>query len=420
MSKTFNGQMLNDEAYETARRIEASTGTSFLGASFNIGLLKADFRRLYVATGGNRSTLANKATVGRDPTADEYRAIFNGALTGAAVLAFIMAETAKETGETVPEAKPVPAIMVADDTEDAKLKLLRDLLGGGQKIDPEAIRAMAEAAVASQMGEVMTSLAALVADQVAKQVRKIEVTVADLPKVVFDRTHKAFEEVLNFAANRQGVMLVGPAGSGKTTLAEQVAEALSLPFYMAGKTNDEVKIVGYRDGSGEYRDTAFRRAYENGGVFLFDEIDGWSPDALIAVNAPLAGKNGDFPDGMVKRHDDFVPIAAGNTFGRGADRQYVGRTQQDAAALDRFAVVTIDYDEELEMVIACDNDWTAYVQKVRAAVASEKVRHIVSPRASIGGGIMLKAGHPRDKVEESYIWKGMEEVTRNRVLAAMR
>ena len=266
----------------------------------------------------------------------------------------------------------------------------------------------------------LASMAGLIADEVAKQVRTVEIKVAGLPDVRVEKSHRIFERALRYAANRKSFMLVGPAGSGKTTLAEQIASTLGLDFYMSGKCADEVKITGFIDGGGTYHATAFRKAYEFGGVFLFDEMDGWTPDAIIAVNAPLAGQWGDFPDTMVRKHPDFVAIGAANTFGRGADRQYVGREQLDAATLDRFAVIEMDYDEELEMAISCDREWTQYVQKVRAAIQKEKIRHVCSPRASIEGGIMLKAGDLRKDVEESYIWKGIDPVVKNRIVAAMR
>ena len=165
--------------------------------------------------------------------------------------------------------------------------------------------------------------------------------------------------------------------------------------------------------------TQFREAYEHGGVFLFDEVDASDPDALTAFNAALANGMGDFPDGMVKRHKDFIAIAAGNTFGRGADRQYVGRNQLDAATLDRFQTFEVDYDEDLERQLAGNDDWTDYVQKVRRAIDTEKVRHIVSPRPSIAGAKLLAAGMERSKVEEACVWKGMDEQQRNRVKARM-
>lgn len=98
--------------------------------------------------------------------------------------------------------------------------------------------------------------------------------------------------------------------------------------------------------------TQFREAYENGGVFLLDEVDASDPDALTASNSALSNGMAAFPDALVRKHEDFVAIAAGNTFGSGADRQYVGRNQLDAATLDRFTVFEVDYDEMLELEIS--------------------------------------------------------------------
>ena len=41
--------------------------------------------------------------------------------------------------------------------------------------------------------------------------------------------------------------LVGPAGSGKTTVCEQIAEALELPFYMLGAVSGSHEFLGYVD-----------------------------------------------------------------------------------------------------------------------------------------------------------------------------
>lgn len=249
--------------------------------------------------------------------------------------------------------------------------------------------------------------------------RKLEITVDNSAPVVIDQAHKALPDVLLMV--RAGVFpfLVGPAGSGKTTLAEQVAQAMDVPFYMAARVTSEYKLVGFIDANGCCVRTQFREAYECGGVFLFDEVDASDPDALTAFNAALANGLCDFPDGMVKRHKDFYAIAAGNTYGRGADRQYVGRNQLDAATLDRFCVLDVDYDEELERLLAPHATWTLWVQRVRSAIVEEKVRHIVSPRASIYGAKLLAAGMELSKVEECCVWKGLDTAQRDRVAARL-
>jgi hypothetical protein len=87
--------------------------------------------------------------------------------------------------------------------------------------------------------------------------------------------------------------------------------------------------------------------------------------------------------------------------------------------LDRFQTYEVDYDEQLELTLAGNADWTRYVQKVRAAVEAEKVRHVVSPRASIAGAKLLAAGEERSIVEECCVWKGLDAATRQRVTARM-
>jgi cobaltochelatase CobS len=215
-------------------------------------------------------------------------------------------------------------------------------------------------------------------------------------------------------------MLVGPAGSGKTTACRQVAKALGLAFHFTGSIDSPHHLTGYQDAAGNYHRTPFREAFEFGGVFLFDEIDGSDAGALVPFNAALDNRIASFPDcGFLEAHADYRPIAAANTFGRGASRDYVGRNQLDAATLNRFAVFNIDYDEALELAIGGNDEWTRHVQNVRAALEAEKIRHIVSPRASIDGAKLLAMGMDRATVADAVIWKGLDQTSRDRATTRM-
>ncbi len=229
--------------------------------------------------------------------------------------------------------------------------------------------------------------------------------------------HCQMPNLIKILAAGLNVYLVGPAGSGKTMAAIKSAEALGVSFHFTGAIASEFKLTGFIDAQGRIVATEFRKAYENGGLFLFDEIDASYPQAILAFNAALANNYMDFPDKRIERHKDFYCIAAANTYGQGADRQYVGRNQLDAASLDRFVFVDWKYDENLERSIAGNNDWTEYVQRIRRYIEQQKIRHIVSPRASIFGAKLLAQGLTRETVEETVIWKGLDEAVKQKIIA---
>ena len=210
--------------------------------------------------------------------------------------------------------------------------------------------------------------------------------------------HCAFPAILA-AVSFDSVFLAGPAGAGKTTIAEQCAEALETPFFFTGAVGSEYKLTGFVDAQGRTVRTAFREAFEHGGLFLFDEIDASDPAALLAFNAALSNGKFDFPDGSVNRHPQFRCIASANTWGGGASREYVGRNQLDAATLDRFSRIAMDYDPQLENLIAgaLHQHGAAvayYVQELRAAARRHSIRHVISPRATYRTCKALRAEIP--------------------------
>lgn len=235
--------------------------------------------------------------------------------------------------------------------------------------------------------------------------------------------HEVFDEILPTVAVGENVYLVGPAGSGKTTIAKQVAEALGLDFYCYGAIKYDHDVVGYVDATGAYSQTNFYKAFKHGGLVLMDEMDASSSNALLALNAALANDFASFPlgndgeGGMIEKHPDFVVIASANTFGHGASAQYVGRNPMDMATLDRFCNVTMGYDESLERAIAGNDTWVDYVQAVRNAVAHHKMRYVVSPRASVKGAKLLAAGVSPQRVAAQTIWnKGFSETDKQKIM----
>jgi MoxR-like ATPase len=230
------------------------------------------------------------------------------------------------------------------------------------------------------------------------------------------KQHVQLPTLLQILATKLNVYMVGPAGAGKTHAAIQCAKALGVSFHFTGAIASEFKLTGFIDAQGRIVSTEFRKAFENGGLFLFDEIDASYPQAVLAFNAALANDYMDFPDKRVQRHENFYCIAAANTFGQGADRQYVGRNQLDAASLDRFVFLDWKYDENLERDLAGNHEWTAFVQKIRRYIEVQRIRHVVSPRASIFGAKLLSNGVSREIVEQTILWKGLDEAMKKKIL----
>lgn len=238
--------------------------------------------------------------------------------------------------------------------------------------------------------------------------------------------HKDFARLLKAVSSGENVWLVGPAGTGKTTAAEQVAQVLGREFHFNGALDSEHKLLGFIDAQGRIVSRPFRRAWTEGGVYLFDEVDASLPQALLAFNAALANGIVDFPDGAVRKHPDFVCIAGANTIGQGATVEYNGRYKPDAAFVDRFAMFRWDVDETLERTLALGRiedkalgaKWVDLVQKVRRKIASEgSVKHVVSPRASIGGCALLHAGFTWEEAIDSRLRKGLDAAVWARVSA---
>lgn len=234
--------------------------------------------------------------------------------------------------------------------------------------------------------------------------------------------HDKFETVLKFVANNEPVFLTGPAGSGKNVLCQQVAKALGLNFYFSNAVTQEYKITGFTDAMGVFHESQFYKAFKNGGVFMLDEMDASIPEVLVILNAAIANRYFDFPApiGYVEAHPDFRVIAAGNTFGLGADYEYVGRNQLDMASLDRFAMVKIDYSEAIEMNVSLgDSDLVKFARDFRQASKKADVRVILSYRA-IGRIAKMKNIMPLNEVLKTCLVKGMEKDDLNMIVKEMQ
>jgi cobaltochelatase CobS len=206
--------------------------------------------------------------------------------------------------------------------------------------------------------------------------------------------HAKFEQMLRALQAGVHVMLVGPAGSGKTYAAEQAAHALSLTYHKQPPVNYAHEILGYQDAHSRYVRTATREAVEHGGLLNLDEFDASSADAGLACNQVADSSSFvSFPDGLIAKHKDFVIVAGTNTDGSGATMEYAGRARLDGATLNRFALIQWDYDSRLEdQVGAACPQWVAAVRGIRAFAKARGILDVVATMRDIGTGARLVAG----------------------------
>lgn len=195
--------------------------------------------------------------------------------------------------------------------------------------------------------------------------------------------HKDFKAALVYAENRVPIYLYGPAGCGKSHMAAQLAEAMSLPYYPENCLMDEFSVKGFVGATNIFQETLFYKAFKNGGVYLIDEADASNPRALITINQALANGLLTFSNGeVVHAHKDFYCIAAGNTNGLGATESYSARSAMDASTLDRFIPMYMTYDKQVELALTGnDKELVDFAHAFRDACKRIKYNFILSYRA---------------------------------------
>ena len=223
--------------------------------------------------------------------------------------------------------------------------------------------------------------------------------------------HKLMPEIIEtINEGESNIWITGPAGCGKTKLAHDLATALKLEFGMISCTAGlpEWHLLGrslpnLQTGESVYQISEFVRLYRDGGVFLIDEVDAADANTMLVMNAALSNGGFHVPGiGMVPRHARFICIAAANTYGHGANADYIGRNKLDGSFLDRFEQFATDYDRDLETNIASAIDAKngpavcARIWSLRSSMQTYGIKRIVSTRAIVRASKKTRAGKSID------------------------
>lgn len=168
--------------------------------------------------------------------------------------------------------------------------------------------------------------------------------------------HKKFSEASALVDAGISVLLTGERGSGKTTLAMQIAKKLDLQFFSVSMTRQTTlsHLLGFRNVNGVYIPSHIREAAESGGIVLLDELDASDPNVILCLNTIENGYLA-FPDEVIDLHKSFRLMATSNP--QDNHRDYNGRAKLDAATIDRFDIIDVERDENLEQSLV---DFSTY------------------------------------------------------------
>lgn len=165
-------------------------------------------------------------------------------------------------------------------------------------------------------------------------------------------------------ANDQNVLLMGPKGTGKNSLAEAVAHELKLhlsfiPCHDGATTEDILGGWLPRDDGNGYRwvDGILTAAVRHGGIVFLDEINALKPQVAFAIHGLLDGRRRlvltEHPvEGRpetIQAHADFGLVGAYNP-------GYEGTRELNEAFRDRFQIqLRMGYVSDIDKLVIADH-----------------------------------------------------------------
>ena len=150
--------------------------------------------------------------------------------------------------------------------------------------------------------------------------------------------------------NPDPLWISGPTGCGKTDALKNVFAALHIPTVIVSaksstEPDDILGRVQLRDGNTVFVPGDLLQAYAKGYAIIFDEIDGYNPEVIMACHRLLERAVVTLDDGtMVHPASRIYMAATANTRGDGQGGDiYTATTIFNLASLNRFERWQFDY-----------------------------------------------------------------------------
>lgn len=197
----------------------------------------------------------------------------------------------------------------------------------------------------------------------SERMKRIEEKIKELESEGYIIPDALREALPWYMMGKKIVYFYGPTQSGKTTIADLLVKVVESELLDGGKITEEHSITSYNDVRGMFDENALFYALYYGKTIFYDELDNGNPDNLIVL--------GTFASKLVNKIDNpnknvevqfakrrFVPInanariiSAGNTAGKGRNREYTARSRMDESSQERLIPIYVDYSEGVETKI---------------------------------------------------------------------
>jgi MoxR-like ATPase len=319
------------------------------------------------------------------------------------------------------------ALEASDKGQPLALPLESVKAGPTAQADAAALLAQAVALLAGQGGKLDEPRVRDIAAEEARKALAPKTLVlheASGERVEVGRTHEAFDRVLEVLDKGLIPYLIGPPGVGKSHMGRQLAAALAPKVkaesgaesyaFEADSFNEGMqdwRVSGFKSvTTGEFIASPFYRCCTLPGLYLGDEIDKALANVVGTFSLALDNTHASFACGLVRKHEWFRCMFAGNTVGLGATPQFPDRSRLPDDFRDRVVYIHVGVDMKLEREIAlafnpkADN-WVDRVQAVRERVNAAALPLSITPRASSQGARLLALGWALADVERACLWR---------------